>query len=227
MKPAIKIASYAMAKWFFSLLLYPYFRLDLRGAANIPKRGGVMVAANHFSYADPLILGVALPRRLRFIMAQDQFKKPLVNAFSRLMDVIPVSREGQTDLGPIKRALKLLRQGNAVAIFPEGRRSRKGVLLPPQGGLGFLAQKAGVPIVPVAIIGTREAYPAGQKLPRPGKVSVVVGEPIHFPAGVSSEGVAQATMDAIAALFREVGRHDYLGEEASGGATDFTAPPVQ
>lgn len=215
LKPIIKSIAYGFAKGSFGALLFPYFRISRRGLERIPKSGGILVAANHFSYADPLVLGIALPRRLRFIMAADQFEKPAMHHFSRLMDVIPIKRDGSAELGPIRKALRLLKEGKAVAIFPEGQRSRTGTLLQPAAGLGLIAVKAGVPVVPVAIMGTREAYPAGKHFPRPRKVRIVVGEPLTFPKGTGAAEVAQKTWEAIAALFKSEGYGDYLGSDST------------
>jgi 1-acyl-sn-glycerol-3-phosphate acyltransferase len=217
LKPAFKTLAYFMAKGFVGALLFPYFRISRSGLDRIPKLGGMLVAANHISYADPLILGISIPRRLRFIMAADQFEKRAMHGFSRLMDVIPIRRDGSADMGPIRRALRLLKEGQAVAIFPEGQRSRTGTLQQPAGGLGLLAVKAGVPVVPVAIIGTREAYPPGKHFPRPKKVRIIVGEPMSFPKNAGAEEVALKTWEAIAALFKAEGREDYLGQNSNDG----------
>jgi 1-acyl-sn-glycerol-3-phosphate acyltransferase len=224
-KPPIKTVAYAVAKVCVGALVFPYFRLSREGLERIPRQGGLLVAANHFSYADPLILGVALPRRLRFIMGADQFEKPGVKIFSRLMDVLPIRRDGSADMGPIRRALRLLKDGQAVAIFPEGQRSRTGTLLQPAGGLGLLAVKAGVPVVPVAIIGTREAYPPGTHLPRPRKVSLHVGEPLSFPRSAGAEEVSLRTWEAIQDLFRLAGREDYLGPAPEAPADSESDSP--
>ncbi len=102
----------------------------------MPARGGFLLAANHFSFADPVILGSMLPRRLWFVMAEDQFEKPLLKSFSRLMDVIPVQAGAAFRLGPIRKCLSVLKAGRVVAIFPEGRRSSEGHPPAPHAGGG-------------------------------------------------------------------------------------------
>lgn len=215
-KGALKAVSYVFAKVLFTLLFFPYFRVTVRHGGRVPRRGGFLLAANHFSYVDPLILGCFMPRRLWFVMAEDQFEKPILHAFSRMMDVVPVKAGAAFRLAPIRKCLTLLKHGSAVAIFPEGQRSTTGTLLPPQPGLGVLATRSRVPVLPVAIVGTREAFPVGTAFPRPLKVSIFVGEPIHFEASVAPEAITAKAMEAIAALLKEHGFADYLGPESPG-----------
>jgi 1-acyl-sn-glycerol-3-phosphate acyltransferase len=209
-KPLLKTISYVFAKGLFSSLFFPYFRVQVKGGRNLPKRGGFLLAANHFSYADPLILGCFLRRRLWFVMAEDQFEKPIVHTFSRLMDVVPMKTGTAFQLGGVKKVLTLLKQGRGVAIFPEGQRSKTGGMLPPQSGVGVFATRARVPVVPTAIAGTREAYPPGTALPRPRKVRLFVGEPMTFGDGVSAQEIADRVMEAVALLLKENGYADYV-----------------
>jgi len=202
MRRLAKKISYLFAKIVFGTFALAYFRVGVRGGKNIPKEGGFLLAANHFSFVDPLILGAFLRRRLWFIMAEDQFEKPIVHAFR---------------LAPIRRSLTLLKHGKAVAIFPEGQRSGTGRLLPPQSGLGVLAARGHVPVVPVAIVGTREVYPVGRRFPKPGRVTLYVGAPLMDIAGLEPEAIAVEAMEAIADLLRAHGHSDYVdGPEAVG-----------
>ena len=213
-KPVLKTLSYLMAKAIMYPVLRLYFRVAVSGRERMPRKGGFLLAANHCSFSDPVILGTMLPRRLWFVMAEDQFRKPLLRGFSRLMDVIPVKAGAAFRLGPIRKCLTVLKRGHVVAIFPEGRRSPTGTLLPPMPGVGVLAARAGVPVIPVAIAGTREAYPIGRRFPRPGKVSLFVGEALSDLEGRSPDAVAQKAMDAIASLLVENGFGDYVESEA-------------
>jgi len=210
-KEALKTFSYLMAKAIMYPTLLLYFRVGVKGRERLPRTGPFLLAANHFSFVDPLLLGAMLPRRLWFVMAEDQFERPGLRTFSRLMDVVPVKAGAAFRLGPIRKCLSVLRSGRVVAIFPEGRRSHTGTLLPPMPGVGVLASRAGVPVIPVAIAGTREAYPPGRCFPRPGKVSLLVGEALSGLEGLSADAVAQRAMDAIGALLVENGFGDYVG----------------
>lgn len=213
-KSALKTLSYMMAKAISYPILRLYFRVGVSGRARLPKKGAFLLAANHFSYSDPVILGTMLPRRLWFVMAEDQFEKPLLRSFSRLMDVVPVKAGAAFRLGPIRKCLSILKTGRVVAIFPEGRRSPTGTLQPAMPGVGVLAARTGVPVIPVAIAGTRETYPIGQRFPRPGKVSLFVGEALSGLEGLSPDAVAQKAMDAIGELLIQNGFGDYVESEA-------------
>jgi len=210
-KERIKTFSYLSAKVCVGALVHPYFRPRLLGGHHIPREGAFLLAANHMSYWDPLILGVVLPRRIWFIMAAEIYQRPLVNSFSRLMDVLPVERDGAASLlKTIRRSVEFLKTGRALGIFPEGRRSRTGTLLPPERGLGLIASRAGVPVLPAAILGTREAQPPGVWFPRPHRVTIIVGEPVRFPESCPSREMPRLTMEAIAGMIRRAGRGDYV-----------------
>ncbi len=212
-KAAVKWTSYAAAKTALGGLLVPYFRLSVRGREKIPRDGGLVFAANHFSFADPPLLGIAMPRRIWFVMSGEMFRKATFYLFSRLMDVIPVAAGQPFQTAAMRKILRVLKDGHCVGIFPEGQRSRTGQLLPAQRGVGVFAQRAGVPVVPVAIAGTREAFPAGVWFPRPRKVRVFVGDPIPPFAGGTPDLLAEKVRGAIAALLQEHGCGDYVGEE--------------
>lgn len=209
LKETFKKVSYLGSKALFMTLLWPYFRVKVIGRGNLPRSGAFILAANHFSFVDPLLLGAFLPRRLWFVMAGDQFERPIVHGWSRLMDVIPVQAGAAFQLAPVRKVLERLRKGDGVAIFPEGRRSTTGGLLPAQPGIGVFSGRAKVPIVPVAIVGTRETYPVGTRFPRPGRVTLFVGQAFSD-FETDAQGVADRTMRAIADLLRENGYQDYV-----------------
>ena len=208
-KEAFKTLSYLGSKALFSTVMWPYFRVRVVGRGHVPREGAFILAANHFSFADPLILGAFLPRRLWFVMAEDQFEKPVVHGWSRLMDVIPMKAGAAFQISAVRKVLGRLKRGHGVAIFPEGQRSSTGGLLPAQPGIGVFASRGRVPIVPVAIVGTREVYPVGRRFPRPGRVTLFIGAPLTD-VGDDPQTVADRAMGAIAGLLRENGHPDYV-----------------
>ncbi len=163
-----------MLYWFawalLQILLPVLRRWKVKGRTNLPPEGGVIVIANHQSYWDPLVLGAALPRRVFFMAKEELFRIPVFGTVLRLVGAFPVKRES-FDRKAFKMALDYLMRGRVVGIFPEGRRSHTGQFLPPQPGAVFLALKAGAPLVPVGLVGTRGVF---------GRVTVRVGNPFFL-----------------------------------------------
>lgn len=136
-----------------------------------------MLAINHLSMLDPIIVGALIPRPIHFMAKRELFEYPLLGWLLPRVYAFPV-RRGQADREALTHALAVLRSGGMVGIFPEGTRSDRARLLELQGGTAFLALKSGAPVVPIAIVGTELAMPRGARWPRRVKVSVRVGEPL-------------------------------------------------
>ena len=175
-----------MAYWFYDLtrfVLWLIFRLgfglEVQGQAHIPKRGAFIVASNHVSFLDPPLIGVACPRRLRFMARADLFRHPILGAFLRGVLVIPIVR-GESDVSAIRVVVARLRQGQAIGIFPEGGRQPSGHLGTARRGVGLLAMTAQVPIIPAVVAGTYEALPRQARWPRRAKIRVAFGPPIPY-----------------------------------------------
>jgi 1-acyl-sn-glycerol-3-phosphate acyltransferase len=137
-----------------------YFpRMTVTGAANIPRGGGLIIVSNHLDYADPGVLMANIPRRAVFLAMRDLFDWPVVGLLPRLLGALPIdARRG--DVGSLRAALRVLDQGLAVVVFPEGERSKTGGLQHGFAGAALLAYHAGAPIVPAAITGTeRVSWP--------------------------------------------------------------------
>ncbi len=155
------------------------FRISVRNPENIPKRGPYIVASNHRSYLDPPVLNAVFPEPLVFIAKEELFRPPL-GWILKHMRAIPI-RRGAGDVSALERALDLLKEGCAVAVFPEGTRARPGEFLRPKAGVGLLAIKSGAPVVPVLIEGTDRVLPRGSLLPIPKvPIKVSVGKPLNF-----------------------------------------------
>jgi len=162
-------------------LLRWLFDLRVTGVEHLPASGGFVLAANHHNYVDGVVLGVALPRPIAFLVMPRVFNaSPLHPSFHRRAGSIRVNLE-RPDPGAIKQVLRVLAGGNVVGIFPEGPFSRDGRMVPGQPGVAMIALRSGVPVVPAAIEGTYEAL-VGRKfyLPRRHPVSVRFGAPMHF-----------------------------------------------
>ncbi len=175
----LKTCAYHVVRRVLWLIFRVGFGLDVRGQHHLPRRGAFVLASNHVSFLDPPVLGAACPRRLTFMARADLFRHGALGVFMRTMRVIPLHR-GEADPRAIREALGRLRRGGAVAVFPEGGRQPSGRLGAAKRGVGLLAIAAGVPIVPVVVRGTFEAWPPHARAPRRVKIRVAFGEPIAY-----------------------------------------------
>ncbi|HLV80120.1 MAG TPA: lysophospholipid acyltransferase family protein [Chthonomonadaceae bacterium] len=184
-----------------------YGRWQVVGRENVPREGGVLLAANHASYLDPPILGASLyrVRRVWFLAKSELWQNPMLAFLLGHVLARPLQRH-TADRATLKQALEWLAQGDAVAMFPEGERTRTGNLQPGQPGIALLAQKSGAPVVPVAILGTYAMLPAHRKSLQRAPLKVVFGAPMTFRPKAAREEVTAAIMQAIAALMTAHGQ---------------------
>ena len=171
--------SYRCGWLFFRALFSIYFRWRVRGAENVPKTGGVILAANHASYADPPLVGSGLDRGINYLARQSLFRFPLIGRLLSSWSAVPVDRDGGGAKG-LKIILDRLLGGAGIILFPEGTRSRDGKLQPAQPGIGLIVAKSDAPVVPVRIFGTYEAWGRNRKVPLPKRISMRYGEPMLF-----------------------------------------------
>ena len=157
-----------------NLFFTVFFHQKVSGIENIPQSGGVIIAANHKSFWDPPVIGAALPRIVYWMAKQELFSIPVLGWIIKVV-AFPV-RRGMADRNAIRKAMLLLAGGKAIAVFPEGTRSKTGELLPGQPGVAMLAIKAGVPIIPTAVIGTNKIFKQGSFFPQ---IKVIFGQPIE------------------------------------------------
>ena len=183
------------------------YHLRVEGTENIPPRGGVILAANHVSALDPFVIGVAVRRRVHYMAKEELFRSRALAYLLTQLQAFPV-RRGKMDPSTMKFALSLLHAGEVLLMFPEGRRGDGVHLGAAQRGGGILAERTGVPVVPVYHQGTGEVLPRGAWRPRWAPLTVLFGPPLRSsdqdggPQGV--EELSRRVMEAIAAL-REKG----------------------
>jgi len=161
---------YQTAKVICRTVLAVIRRWEVYGVENLPRRGGAIVISNHISYWDPVVVACALNRRVYFMAKAELFKIPLLGPVIKKLGAFPVRRNGP-DPSSVRRSIQLLKNNKIIGIFPEGTRSHSGEILDPHLGAAMLALKVGVPIVPVAVTGTKGVV---------GKVFVSVGKPLEF-----------------------------------------------
>ncbi|RIH87303.1 1-acyl-sn-glycerol-3-phosphate acyltransferase [Meiothermus luteus] len=200
---AYGLSVYRVCKVLATFLLKVLFGFRVEGAEKIPKEGPVILASNHMSFLDPVVMGVACPRVVSYMSRDDLFRYPILRWLLPRLYVIPVAR-GAGDLAAIKAAIRTLQNGMVFGIFPEGRRSRTGYIEPFKTGTAAIALRTGAPIVPAAIIGSDKAWPVGKgpRLRRP--IRVVFGDPIAVSPGKtdhqSLEALTQQLEAAVTAL---------------------------
>ncbi|MDR3591457.1 MAG: lysophospholipid acyltransferase family protein [Negativicutes bacterium] len=188
------------------LFLLLFFRLKSSGQEHLPS-GGCVIASNHMSLLDPPVIGCSLPvsRGIHFMAKQELFKIPIFSWIIAHLGAFPV-RRGMSDRNAIRTAIDLLRSGEIVGMFPEGTRSSTGQLGKALPGMAMLAVKAGVPVVPAAIVGTDKAFSRGCLFPA---VTARFGPPIILPAGRTEreniEFLTNTIMEEIARLLEQEG----------------------
>lgn len=155
-----------------------FFRGDSAGLSNLPAGGGYIVAANHASLLDPPIVGQFLPRQVSFFARKTLWKPGIAAWWLTAVGTIPVDRDGGASLDAVKRVLQALAEGKVVIVFPEGTRSANGELQPAKPGVGLLACKARVPVVPARVFGSFEAYGRDARAHPGSPVSVSYGRPL-------------------------------------------------
>jgi len=189
------------------------WRPTVEGVEHVPMSGPVLIASNHLSFTDSVVIPVVAPRKVVFLAKSEYFTSPgikgrLTRIWFEGLGMVPVDRDDtRAALDALDIARDVLRRGEAFGIYPEGTRSRDGRLYRGRTGVAQLALTTGVPVVPVGLIGTADLQPVDARWPRLAKVTVRFGEPIDFtgrfhgvPPGRARREATDEIMDAIQAL---------------------------
>jgi 1-acyl-sn-glycerol-3-phosphate acyltransferase len=217
----------SVARFFVSPLARAAFRPRVRGRRNVPRRGGVILASNHLSFVDSVVITLVAPRMVSFLAKSDYFtgtgaKGLASRVFFRTVGAVPVERgAGQAAQVALDAGLEILDRGDAFAIYPEGTRSLDGLLYRGKTGVAWLAMTAGVPVVPVGLIGTDRLQPVGSNRIHRAKVTVKFGKPMdlsRFGTADSGRARRQAT-DAVMAEIQKLS-----GQKPAGRYND--PPPA-
>ena len=168
---------YAVAWAVCSVAMRIFFGFKIHGRSNVPRSGGVILAVNHQSYLDPVVVGCGLIRPVHF-MGKTGLFRGLLGVLVRRLNSFPVER-GSADRRAVKEFVRRVRAGYPVMVFPEGTRSRDGRLGRIMPGVGGIAVRAGAPVVPTYIDGSFDAWSRHRKLPRRARVSITFGRPIR------------------------------------------------
>jgi 1-acyl-sn-glycerol-3-phosphate acyltransferase len=204
------------------------WRPEVTGLEHVPTVGPVILASNHLSFADSVVIPIVVPRKVVFLAKSDYFdgtgaKGLASRVWFEGLGMLPVDRDdARAALASLDTALEVLDRGEAFGLYPEGTRSRDGRLYRGRTGVAHLALTAGCPVVPVGLRGTQDLQPVGSSLPRLAKVSVTFGRPLEFAgryAGVPQGRARREVTDEIMRAIQAVS-----GQEEAGVYND--RPPV-
>lgn len=198
------------------------YRPVIEGREHIPGRGPVILASNHLSFIDSVVIPLVAPRPVAFLAKAEYFQGPgikgwLMRRFFTAIGAVPVERgTHRAAQASLEAARAVLAGGGAFGIYPEGTRSRDGRLYRGRTGVAWLTLASGAPVVPVAVLGTDRIQPVGARWPRIHRVTVRFGEPLDFshlsgtlPAAQARRAATDEIMDAIHALSGQERAADY------------------
>ncbi|MEO0707009.1 MAG: lysophospholipid acyltransferase family protein [Cyanobacteria bacterium J06649_5] len=203
-EPFVSLALYHLFKWsVVSPVLHGYWRGRIYGAKKVPRKGPLIVVANHASNVDPPLLANCMRRPVSFMAKESLFQVPVLAPAIRAYGAYPVKR-GSADRSAIREAMKQLENGWAVGIFLQGVRTPDGRVTSPKLGAAMIAAKAQVPLLPVSLWGTEKILGKGSSFPKPSAVTVRIGEPIAPPVTSKDKAelraITQRCADEINAL---------------------------
>lgn len=217
---------YSLSRQVLSPVARLIYRPVIEGQENIPRTGPVLLASNHLSFVDSIVIPLAAPRRVVFLAKSEYFtgegiRGAAKRSFFSALGAVPIERgTAGAAQEALDSALAILGDGLAFGIYPEGTRSRDGRLYRGRTGVAWLALTAGCPVVPVALSGTQHIQPAESHLPRISKITIRFGEPLDFghlrdaKPGPARRKVTDAVMAAI---------HELSGQEL---AARYNEPPA-
>lgn len=202
----------AVIRRILALVLRLVWRVRVEGLDRVPSHGAVLLASNHRSFFDSLVIPGTVPRRVVFLAKSEYFEGRGLRGFVTRtwfsgIGMVPVRRGTHGEaMASLHVALGVLREGDAFGIYPEGTRSRDGLLHRGRTGVAWLALASGAPVVPVGLTGTQDVQPVGARLPRLARVTVRFGTAIDpagymaLPAGAARRQLTDDIMQAIAEL---------------------------
>jgi 1-acyl-sn-glycerol-3-phosphate acyltransferase len=199
MKRIMYKISYVIFRSVASLIIHIYFRLRAEGMENLPKGRPFIIAANHSSFADPVVVQAVIPPNISWIAKKAVYDNRCLRFVHYIFRTIRVN-------GSVEKALAALEKGDVVGIFPEGTRSPDGKVRNGDVGVAVLALKSGMEVVPVAIKGAYEAFPRGTRFPRPRPITIKICKPVTFEKmenGRISSDILEEKRDMIGDRLRE------------------------
>ena len=201
--PVTPTPIYWLIRWILNVLILILVRnhIHIEGRENVPRKGGLLVISNHIASGDPPLLGARFPRPLHFMAKIEWFKNPVLGFIARNFQCFPVVRH-TADRGALRHTLTLLERGAAVCIYPEGTRAEDARIHEVEAGVGFVARRSAVPILPVAVWGTEKVLPAkGVHWPKAADCHLIYGKPFQLPRpDMDNQEAATYMMSKVAEL---------------------------
>ena len=224
-----------MAYWILKAVLTPvlrfFFRVRVEGLDQLPADGPAILASNHVSFCDSIFLPMVLRRRVTFVAKAEYFEDPKTAWFFRAVGQIPIKREGgSASERALASAREVLAHGGLFGIYPEGTRSPDGRLYKGHTGVARLALDSGAPVLPVAMIGTREAQPIGQVMPRLFMpITIRIGRPMRLEGeGLAGDPlVLRRFTDEVMFELRELSEQKYVERYAARKGTVEDVEPAR
>ncbi|GGT06263.1 1-acyl-sn-glycerol-3-phosphate acyltransferase [Nonomuraea spiralis] len=203
---------YEVVKFAAAPLAHAMCRPHITGAANVPRSGPAILAANHLSVLDSFLLPALLPRHVTFTAKNEYFDgNPVSGFFMRIGGSLPIDRESaHAAQAMLDAAADLLERGELFGIHPEGTRSPDGRLYRGKIGVAWLALKTGAPVLPVALKGTEKVLPVGAKVPRPAKIGISIGGPLRFEGDHTKARDRRRVTDEIMAAIQKLSGQEYV-----------------
>lgn len=200
------------------------FRPWVVGREFVPRTGAVILASNHLSFIDSIVLPLVLQRRISFLAKSDYFTRPgwkgwLTRTFLTATGQLPIDRSGgKASEASLNTGLAVLAAGEQLGIYPEGTRSPDGRLYRGRTGVARMILEGHVPVVPVVMVGTQEVMPIGTRMPRVRRIGVIFGAPLDFSRFEGMEGdrfILRSVTDEIMYQLRILGQQEYQDVYAS------------
>jgi 1-acyl-sn-glycerol-3-phosphate acyltransferase len=204
--PSERSVFWKLAQAFCRVMTTLLFDFKAYGVHNVPMRGGVLLVSNHQSYLDPVLLGVPLRRPLSYMAKSELFENKFFGMLIRSLNAFPV-RQGAGDVGAVKQTIKRLQEGHLLNIYPEGTRSEDGLIGKIESGAALVVRRANVPVVPVVIHGSFEAWPRTKKLFHAHPIRVVYGPPMDL-ADLKAAEITKKIDFTLRAMFNELRARD-------------------
>lgn len=199
---------YGLTKFLCWLFFRIGFGLKVSGQEHVPKHGPCIIASNHVSFLDPILVGTACPRRLAFMARNTLYQHTLLRWWLKGVGAMPLNRD-ESDIAAVRAAVGLLRSGRPIALFPEGTRQESGRLSQAKRGVGLLAMLTRVPVVPMYVSGTYQALPRGAKTLSRAKIRVAFAAPIAY----TNSPVPPVAASENPPMPRQAGEHSRADQE--------------